>query len=131
MAGCRRNARVLQRLADLSVDEPSSAKVHEARRRLQSPADLLMDPLIDRQQLRQILKAARDEDLGPFGDITSRLLPETVSASTGVWQLVARQPGRFCGGAILPDLLAELAPEVTLDWLKPHADACDVAAGQP
>jgi nicotinate-nucleotide pyrophosphorylase (carboxylating) len=90
-----------------------------------------MDPLIDRRQLEQLLQLARAEDLGPFGDITSRLLPETTYSAIGVWQLVARQAGRFCGLAILPDLLSALAPEVRLEWSDVHAETADVAPGRP
>lgn len=85
-----------------------------------------VDPPFDRRRLQELIRLAREEDLSPMGDITSRLLPETMSSATGVWQLVARQPGRFCGSAILPDLLAELAPEVKLDWVDPRAEAGEV-----
>jgi len=90
-----------------------------------------MDPHIDRRQFQLALELARSEDLGPFGDLTSRLLPESTYSSTGTWQLVSRQAGRFCGKSILPDLLAALAPEVRLAWIDPQAEAVDVAAGKP
>jgi nicotinate-nucleotide pyrophosphorylase (carboxylating) len=90
-----------------------------------------MDSRIDRRQFEELLKLAREEDLGPFGDITSRLLPEETYSANGIWQLVARQGGRFCGKAILPDLLSALAPQVALEWIDPHAETSEVIPGRP
>lgn len=90
-----------------------------------------LDAAIDRDQFAAILKLARQEDLGAAGsDLTSLLLPDISHDAAGNWRLAARQPGRFCGGAILPALLESLAPEVRLDWLKPDCDRQPVAGGE-
>lgn len=88
------------------------------------------DTPIDSTQLEALLRLAREEDLGEAGDLTSLLLPQTAGAAEGRWQLVAREPGRFCGKALLPELLASLAPEVRLDWVDPDVDVRAVQAGQ-
>ena len=87
-----------------------------------------LDPRIDVEQLDAILKLARQEDLGAHGDLTTLLMP--VYHAVGEWYLVTRQPGRFCGRAVLPAMLQALAPEVRLDWTDPRGDAHDVPAGQ-
>jgi nicotinate-nucleotide pyrophosphorylase (carboxylating) len=84
----------------------------------------------DRESLGALLEVARREDIGPVGDLTSRLLPETGLRERGAWSLTARDDGRFCGAALLPILLRELAPEVNLDWLKPEADRLPVQRGE-
>ncbi len=86
---------------------------------------------IDQKQFREVLSLARREDLGPGSDLTSLLLPEPACRAPGKWRLVARQEGRFCGGAILPAMLESLAPEVRMEWLKPRCDQEPAAAGEP
>jgi nicotinate-nucleotide pyrophosphorylase (carboxylating) len=85
---------------------------------------------IDREMLDAILHMARREDLGASGDLTTLLLPETHTQATGTWELVARQPGRFCGRAVLPTMLGVLAPEVRLEWVDPGCDVREVVAGE-
>ncbi|HWL94070.1 MAG TPA: carboxylating nicotinate-nucleotide diphosphorylase [Phycisphaerae bacterium] len=83
-------------------------------------------------QLRAIIQLAREEDLCEHGDLTSHLLGETRPIQErGKWHVTPRQSGRFCGAAILPLLLETLAPEVTLDWLRPDADHTAATAGEP
>jgi len=84
----------------------------------------------DHEQLQTLLTLARQEDLGPNGDVTSMLLPETALTARGSWELVAREEGRFCGAQIIPMLLETLAPEVTLDWIMPDADRAALKPGQ-
>ncbi|HVP11248.1 MAG TPA: carboxylating nicotinate-nucleotide diphosphorylase [Phycisphaerae bacterium] len=92
---------------------------------------MMNDSAIDQEQFEVILKLARREDWGETGgDLTSLLLPETAYHASSNWRLVARQLGRFCGGAVLPSLLKALAPEVRLDWLRPRCDSEPVTTGQ-
>lgn len=86
---------------------------------------------IDVNQLLPLIELARREDLGEHGDLTSRLLPELTLTARGRWQIVSRDHGRFCGAAILPTLVESLAPEVSLDWINPDADAMRVEPGVP
>lgn len=52
----------------------------------------------ERENLRRLLKMAREEDLGTTGDLTSALLPSDVTAAG---RFVARQEMVLCGGALL------------------------------
>lgn len=85
----------------------------------------------DAADLKDLLAIARREDIGPVGDLTSRLLPDTGLHQRGAWALVARDDGRFCGERLFRPLLEELAPEVRLDWTRPNADRAPVARGEP
>ncbi len=85
----------------------------------------------DHENLVALLEIARREDIGPVGDLTSRLMPQTLVHERSTWKLTARDEGRFCGAELLPILLREIAPEVRLDWLKPDADRQPVARGEP
>lgn len=92
---------------------------------------MLEDAGIDRESFNAILELARHEDLGPdAGDLTSLLLPETAYNATGRWALVAREPGRFAGGAILKPLLESLAPEVAVEWADSRCDMDPVEPGK-
>jgi len=86
---------------------------------------------IDLHRFNALIAAAREEDFGPHGDLTSRLLPEDVLAAPGVWQIVPRRQGRFCSRGLVTPLLAALAPEVRCEWLDPRPDAADVMPGEP
>ncbi len=88
------------------------------------------DDLFDRDALRALFELARREDLGQAGDLTTLLLPEPAHTAEGRWELAAREAGRFCGAAILPMLLADLAPGVRLEWVRPDADGAAVAPGE-
>ena len=77
---------------------------------------------IDTDQLRRLIRFAREEDLRERGDITASLLPaETVGAS---FTLVARQAGVFAGGAVLGVLIDELCPDASLILADNVADGC-------
>ncbi len=89
-----------------------------------------IDAGFDREQLGKLLELARHEDLRQAGDVTSKLLPDTVLTAEGAWALVARDEGRFAGAALLPILLGSLAPEVRLDWLKTDADRAGIQPGE-
>lgn len=90
---------------------------------------MAVDFEFDREHLKKLFELARNEDFGPSGDLTSRLLDEASFNVTGSWQLTAREAGRFCGAAILPMLLESMAPAVALAWVKPDADLSAVAPG--
>ncbi len=96
--------------------------------RLENCAVSLPDT-IDPTRLDALLQLARDEDLGPHGDLTSALLPAPPNDAVGRWRLVAREPGRVCGRALLPALLEALAPEVRVGPADPSDDTLDIAAG--
>ena len=83
----------------------------------------------DQDHLRKLIELARAEDFGPSGDLTSRLLDEASYEVNGAWELTAREPGRFCGAAILPALLESLAPAAVLSWVRPNADLSAVEPG--
>lgn len=83
----------------------------------------------DQDHLAKLIELARSEDFGPTGDLTSRLLDEASYDVIGAWELTAREPGRFCGAAILPQLLQSLAPAVATSWIKPNADLSSVEPG--
>ena len=89
-----------------------------------------LDPRINLEQLQTILELARLEDLGVHGDLTTMLMPEAFYNAAGEWYLVTREPGRFCGRAVLPTMLKALAPEVRIEWIDPRSDGHDVPAGQ-
>lgn len=86
---------------------------------------------IDSTRFKSLIAAAREEDFGPHGDVTSRLLPDAVLNATGTWQIVPRRPGRFCSRALVAPLLEALAPEVRCEWLDTRPDAADVLPGEP
>jgi len=79
---------------------------------------------------RTLLRLAREEDLGPHGDVTTALLPEPLRQAEGRWELRAREAGRFCGRELLAPLSAELAPEVRLEWIAPGDDGRAVQPGE-
>lgn len=81
--------------------------------------------------VRRLIALAREEDLGPHGDVTTQLLPPQTAAATGAWHLTSRTTGRFCGSELLPILLEELAPEVHLDWCRATSLQEDLEPGQP
>ncbi|MFQ5429270.1 MAG: carboxylating nicotinate-nucleotide diphosphorylase [Phycisphaerae bacterium] len=84
----------------------------------------------DWKRLGTLFDLARQEDWGTSGDLTSALLPESALQSRGTWELVAREPGRFCGAEILPRLLASLAPDIEAAWRRPAPDGRPIAAGE-
>ncbi|HKQ49086.1 MAG TPA: carboxylating nicotinate-nucleotide diphosphorylase [Phycisphaerae bacterium] len=91
---------------------------------------MLSEPDIDRDQFRRLVELARDEDLGPHGDVTSRLLPPLALDATGNWHLTARQAGRFAGVHLVPLLLESLAPRISVEWHGPKCPRGDVESGE-
>jgi nicotinate-nucleotide pyrophosphorylase (carboxylating) len=91
---------------------------------------MLREPAIDRDQFRRLVELARDEDLGPHGDITTRLLPPLALDAVGNWHLTARQAGRFAGVHLVPLLLESLAPRISVEWLGPKNPRGDVEPGE-
>jgi nicotinate-nucleotide pyrophosphorylase (carboxylating) len=85
---------------------------------------------VEDDNLEELLRLARNEDLRAAGDITSRLLPEAYFTSKASWNLTARQAGRFSGASTLPRMLTSLAPEVQLGWIDANADGLVVEPGQ-
>ncbi len=83
---------------------------------------------IDVDRFRRLAALAREEDFGAAGDITTALLPAARQTARGTWNIVARRAGRYCGTAILPALLEELAPLVRVE---PDSAARDGAAVEP
>ncbi|MCK6484150.1 MAG: carboxylating nicotinate-nucleotide diphosphorylase [Phycisphaerae bacterium] len=81
---------------------------------------------IDPARFKALVQLARDEDLGAHGDLTGALLPEWLRNTDGRWALRLREAGRFCGRPLLHPLLAELAPEVAIDWLDAGEETTDV-----
>ncbi len=85
---------------------------------------------INTAHFHTLLELARNEDFGDqAGDLTSLLLPQNAYTATGCWSVVAREKGRFCGEAVLPSLIRELAPEVQIDWVRPKIDTLPLSAG--
>ena len=76
--------------------------------------------------VRRVLEMARDEDVGPLGDITSRVcVPEAAEARA---EIVARSAGIVCGLLILPALMDVYG--ASLDLHVKAADGEAVAAGR-
>jgi len=87
---------------------------------------MVSEPAIDVEQFRRLVELARAEDLGPHGDVTTRLLPPMTLDDIGSWYLTARQAGRFAGVQIMPLLLETLAPKISAEWLGPKSPRGDV-----
>jgi len=96
------------------------------RARSQSPPRFTLPAGISPDRFAELVRLAREEDLGEAGDVTTRLAGLAGEAQADI---VARQPGLFCGAELLPALLAALAPEVTVAS-GPSCPALQVAAGQ-
>lgn len=75
--------------------------------------------------LREIVAAAFDEDLGPLGDLTASLLPAGAAADA---RLVARGDGVLAGRAAATEAFAQVDVAIRVDWAA--ADGDRLAAGQ-
>lgn len=76
--------------------------------------------------VRRLLELARDEDLGPSGDVTGQA---TIPADRrGRYRVVPRAPAVLSGLGFLPDLSAIFAPSVRVDLAA--ADGDRVSPGQ-
>ncbi|MGH9027029.1 MAG: carboxylating nicotinate-nucleotide diphosphorylase [Acidimicrobiia bacterium] len=80
----------------------------------QPPADVV----------REAVTRALAEDLGPLGDITSALLPETATADAVI---VARAPGVVAGLLCVTEVYAQLDRAVDVTPITP--DGVEIAAG--
>ena len=77
------------------------------------PLDELLDVLIDRDRLDALIHAARDEDLGDRGDITSAALIDPLRRTEA--NVRVRRPGVLAGGALLPRIAAAYDPELEVE----------------
>jgi nicotinate-nucleotide pyrophosphorylase (carboxylating) len=73
--------------------------------------------------VRDAVRRALDEDLGPVGDVTAALVPADATATAAV---VARADGVLAGTACATEVFAQLDPAVEVSWL-----ACDGASVRP
>jgi len=64
--------------------------------------------------VRDIVARALSEDIGPLGDLTAALVPETAIASVSV---VARAAGVLAGTACATEVFVQVDPAVTVTWL--------------
>ena len=64
--------------------------------------------------VRDIVAHALSEDIGPLGDLTAALVPETAIASVSV---VARAAGVLAGTACATEVFVQVDPAVTVTWL--------------
>jgi nicotinate-nucleotide pyrophosphorylase (carboxylating) len=64
--------------------------------------------------VRDLVRRALDEDLGPLGDVTAALLPPDARATADV---VARAEGVLAGTACATEVFAQLDPDVVVTWL--------------
>lgn len=82
---------------------------------------------INAGRFAQLLELAREEDFAEAGDLTTALMAVERSDARRTWSVVARKAGRLCGNALLPNLLAALAPGAKADLIR--RDGEDVEAG--
>ncbi len=72
------------------------------------------------QVVREAVARALAEDLGPDGDLTAALVPESVAAR---YALRARQSGVLAGRACAAETFARVGPELALEWRVVDGDA--------
>jgi nicotinate-nucleotide pyrophosphorylase (carboxylating) len=70
--------------------------------------------------VREAVARALAEDLGPDGDLTAALVPESVTAR---YALRARQRGVLAGRACAAETFARVGPELALEWRAVDGDA--------
>jgi nicotinate-nucleotide pyrophosphorylase (carboxylating) len=75
--------------------------------------------------VREAVARALAEDIGPLGDLTAALVPETATADVSV---VARATGVLAGTACATEVFAQLDARVTVEWRAADGDA--IAPGQ-
>ncbi len=63
--------------------------------------------------VREVVARALAEDLGPLGDLTAALVPESATATVAV---VARQSGVLAGTACATEVFAQLDERVAVAW---------------
>jgi nicotinate-nucleotide pyrophosphorylase (carboxylating) len=87
------------------------------------------DPELDVQELTVLIEAARREDLGTAGDLTTQLMTPERREEKRSWVIRARAAGRFCGRDVLPTLVEKLTPNTELTWLLAADRGDDVTPG--
>jgi nicotinate-nucleotide pyrophosphorylase (carboxylating) len=75
--------------------------------------------------VREVVARALAEDIGPLGDLTAALVPETATASVSI---AARAAGVLAGAACATEVFAQIDPGVTVTW--DAADGDRVVPGQ-
>lgn len=75
--------------------------------------------------VRDVVARALAEDIGPLGDLTAALVPETATATVSV---VARAAGVLAGTACATEVFAQVDPEVTVTWFA--GDGARLTPGQ-
>lgn len=83
---------------------------------------------INPERFARLLALAREEDFSDAGDLTTALMSPEQARDVRAWGMVSRKAGRLCGNALLPALLAELAPEARAVLLR--SDGAEVGAGE-
>jgi nicotinate-nucleotide pyrophosphorylase (carboxylating) len=69
-----------------------------------------------RSAARQAVALALAEDVGPIGDLTAMLVPETV---TGSARVVARAHGVLAGRLCALEAFAQVDPDLVVSWYEP------------
>ena len=69
--------------------------------------------LADDKGVQELVRRAREEDLGP-GDLSTRLIDEPAAPAT--FRLIAKQPGVFAGREIAPAVLDAYDPTMAITW---------------
>jgi nicotinate-nucleotide pyrophosphorylase (carboxylating) len=69
--------------------------------------------------VRETVARALAEDIGPLGDLTAALVPESVLASVSI---AARTAGVLAGTACATEVFAQLDPSVTVVWAAADGD---------
>jgi len=69
--------------------------------------------------VREAVARALAEDIGPLGDLTAALVPETATATVAI---VARAAGVLAGTACADEVFAQLEPTVSVAWTATDGD---------
>jgi nicotinate-nucleotide pyrophosphorylase (carboxylating) len=69
--------------------------------------------------VRECVAHALAEDIGPLGDLTAALVPETATATVAI---VARATGALAGTACATEVFAQVDPAVVVTWTSADGD---------
>ena len=69
--------------------------------------------------VREVVARALAEDIGPLGDLTAALVPETTDATVAI---VARAAGVLAGSACATEVFAQVDPTVAVSWVATDGD---------
>jgi nicotinate-nucleotide pyrophosphorylase (carboxylating) len=83
----------------------------------------LFDALVSDKSLVQLIRAARDEDLGSAGDITSASVIEPAQRGRAV--LAARRRGVVCGQHHAGPIISAFDADLMVEWRTFDGDCCD------